>query len=120
MPKAPKLPPAVVKAFAQGAKVPQVGELIAHFQALAGGPEALAKMMYTEFVAAPAGSIIRQRILDTILRLTSAMNQQMGSLGDLEMLGTEDLERELERLLVGFADGAEAQAERPAGAARPG
>lgn len=113
MPKARKLPAAVRQALAKGASIPQVGELVSHFVALAGGTQTLAKMMLEEFLAAKAGSIIRQRILDTILRLASGLNSEMGNVDDMDLLATEDLERELERLVKEMPEGAPEEAATP-------
>ncbi len=105
MPTRKRLPEAARKAMAQGAQLPQVGELVSEFVALAGGTRRMAKMLLEEYQAAKSGSIIRQRILDTILRLAAGLNQQMGGLDDMDLLSTKDLERELDRIVKEMPDG---------------
>ncbi|HUR52935.1 MAG TPA: hypothetical protein VMZ71_02305 [Gemmataceae bacterium] len=47
---------------------PNVDAVIDHFMSNAGGASAFAKMLYDEYTAAPAGSMIRAKIVDLILR----------------------------------------------------
>lgn len=97
-----RLPPAIRKAIEGEIKEPQLAELSAHFFHAAGGPKAVAKMLFDEFAHANPGSQIRQRILDMILRVTRFANQQSGPVDDLGILTDEDLEREVVRVLDQF------------------
>src|SRR5262245_25601875 len=109
MPRVRKLSPGVRRALgASAVNVPQVGELIAHFMALAGGPRALAKMLMQEFLAAKTGSQIRQRLLDSILRMLAVANAQMGGgLEEIDLVGQADLEAEAARLIGEMPDAEE-------------
>jgi len=116
-----KIPAAVKKALAQGVHLPQAAEVVSHFMAAAGGPKGLVRMMLVEFDAAKPGSLIRQRILDSVLRMIGQANQDMGGLDELDMQSNEDLERELSKLLTGMPDGQEeASAAGPQEPATPG
>lgn len=95
--------------------MPQVAELASHFMAACGGPKALAKMMLVEFLAAKPGSIIRQRTLDTILRVTAQANQDLGSMDDMDMMSVEDLERELKRVIADLPEADDAAKETAEG-----
>jgi hypothetical protein len=51
-------------------------------------------MLFEEYHAAKPGSLIRQRILETILRCLGKVNDKRGpSVGDLGLLNEEDLDR---------------------------
>src|SRR5262249_30212549 len=47
---------------------PQLAELAGHFFRVAGGPRQVAQMLYDEFMHGRPGSLVRQRILDMVLR----------------------------------------------------
>jgi hypothetical protein len=122
MAKAKKLPASVRKAMdAAGVSVPQVAELVGHFMQLSGGPQLFAKMLFEEFLRAPEGSIMRQRILESVLRMMAIANQQMGEIKETDLISQEDLERELQELMSKVPDGEE-EAPEPGGegAAGPG
>src|SRR5262245_65541952 len=106
MPRVRKLSPGVRRALgASAVNVPQVGELIAHFMALAGGPRALAKMLMQEFLAAKTGSHTRTRLLETVLKMLATANAQLGGgLEEIDLIGTDDLEAEAARLIEGMPD----------------
>lgn len=110
MAKPKKLPAAVRRTIAEGATLPHAGELVAHFVAMAGGTRELAKVLWEEFQSARQGSIIRQRTLDMILRQLAAVTAGLGSHDEMDLLATEDLERELLRLMPQVSDGEEAKA----------
>jgi len=113
MAKAKKLPSHLRKAIKEHTNIPQMAELVGHFMAAAGGPQMLAKIMWEEFVSAKAGSIIRQRMIDTVLRLTSAANQQLGlDIEETDLLSTEDMERELTVILETMKSGEEQKEDR--------
>jgi hypothetical protein len=108
MPKPKRAPAAVKKALSNaGVTIPQVAELVGHFMHLAGGPRALAKMMMQEFLSAKAGSQTRQRLMDGVLRMLSMANQQYASVEETDLIGTKDLEAELQSMLRELPDGEE-------------
>ena len=82
------------KAIRGELKEPQLAEISAHFFQMAGGPRKVALMLFTEYLAAKRGSMIRQRILDMILRTTKYANDKGGG-SDLSLLSDDDLEKEL-------------------------
>jgi hypothetical protein len=121
VPKPRRVPPSVRKALAAGGALPpQIAEVVGHFIAEVGGTRELARVLKVEFDAARAGSIIRQRILDSVLRMLSQANAQVGPVEEMDALAAEDLDREILRVLSGMcADGGEAE-EHGAGPADPG
>ena len=90
-----KVPEIVKQAIRGGIKEPQLAEIAAHFFQRAGGARAVARLLYEEFTAARPGSIIRQRILDMILRVTKFANEKSVKPDDLGLLNDDDLETEL-------------------------
>ncbi len=130
MGKARKVPARVMRAIQDaGVQVPQVAELVSHFVAAAGGPRAMAKMMMQEYLHAKPGSIIRQRLLDSVLRLMNFANQQIQTVDEIDLLSEDDLKVQLEELVgeidatqeqeADAAGGAGADPEPPAWLARP-
>lgn len=108
MAKARRVPPKVMRAIQQaGIQVPQVAEMVSHFVQVAGGPRSMAKMMYEEYLHAKPGSIIRQRLLDSMLRMMSFANQQIGTVTEVDMLSDEDLVKELSEVMGEIEDGEE-------------
>ena len=101
-----------------GLQDPQLAELSAHFIAHAGGMSGLAKLLYTEFIAANSGGLMRQRILEMVLRATKFANERAPKLDDVQDLTDEDLERELfsqvQRLEDFHAEAARRSSEQPA------
>lgn len=98
-PKPPKKVPDRVKKAIGGDLVDAgANEVAAHFFRLAGGPAAVARMLYEEFRDAKPGSLMRQRILETIMRVIKGQNTDSRS-GDLALLTDEDLEREALEIL---------------------
>lgn len=85
-------------------------ELVSHFMALAGGPQVLAKMMLEEFVNARPGSAIRQRLLDSVLRMMTVASSQVGQSEEIDLIADDDLEAELQRLLKEMPDAKEEEA----------
>lgn len=83
---------------------PRLAEVSSHFFAIAGGPKRVAQLLYEEFVASKPGSIIRQRILDMILRMTKFANERSGGdLDDLSQLSEDDLRNNLAEVLKDLA-----------------
>ncbi len=92
---AAKTPPlaSVMKALTEAVKDPQVSEIASHAIHLMGGPQGFAKNLMTEYKAAKAGSVVRMRILEFILRATKFANEAAGITGDLGLVSEADLER---------------------------
>lgn len=97
-PKRKRIPESVQKALKEGLREPQLAEISAYFFQAAGGTRAVAKMLWDEFNASAPGSLMRQRILDLVLKATKFANEKSGVVDDLGMLSQEDLERELQGL----------------------
>lgn len=83
---------------------PDLARLTACFFQVAGGERAVAKMLYEEFAAAGEGSVVRQRILDMILRATRFTTERMHSVEELGQLSDDDLERELNLVMEDLAE----------------
>jgi hypothetical protein len=106
----PRLPRSVVQAMeGAGVSVPQIAELVGHFMELAGGARKFAVMLMDEYRFAPAGSIMRQRILDSVLRMMALAGQQMGTSEETDLVSAADMERELKRLMEQMPDAPEAK-----------
>lgn len=97
----PKPIPDELRKSIQGASnsIPQLAELAGYFCAVVGGPKAFANLLFQEFAEAPSGSIIRQRILDMILRTIQNANQAMPLITEVQNLEEDDLEREMALVL---------------------
>lgn len=76
-------------------KLPHLSELAENFVRVAGGPSALAKMLYEEFAAAAEGSLVRQRILDIVTRVWKFASESDDKPDDTGMMTDEDLDREI-------------------------
>jgi hypothetical protein len=100
VPKKQNVPPAVKEAIRGRLKDPQLAEVAAHFFAHAGGPRQVAKMLFQEFNRAKEGSVVRQRILDMILRVTRFANEKNAPRDDTGMLSDQDLAREFEAAMA--------------------
>ena len=104
MPKKQKVPPHIQEALRQQAvkgeiKQPDLARLTAAFFERAGGERNVANFLYEEFAASPPGGIVRQRILDMILRHLKWVNEKNAPVDDLGTLSDEDLDRELAQLI---------------------
>lgn len=100
MPKKQNVPESVKEAIRGRLKDPQLAEVAAHFFAQVGGPRQVAKMLVGEFQTAKQGSVVRQRILDMILRVTRFANEKNAPRDDLGMLSEEDLAREFKAAMA--------------------
>lgn len=76
---------------------PSTEAFLDHFFAFAGGPAAVAKMLYTEFISAPSGSLMRQRTLELVMRSMGKADAKGSPLDDTTSLSDDDLMREIER-----------------------
>ena len=94
------------QAAAAPAAAPRLGDLASHFFESAGGPRAVAQMLYDEFAAARPGSLIRQRILDLVLKCVRFEHETNPRPTDLAGLSEADLNRELVDVLAecGYAE----------------
>lgn len=99
---------------------PDLAKLVTHFFHQAGGEREVAKMLYREFVDAQEGSIVRQRILDMVLRALKFTNEQDPPEDDLGILSDADLDRELNEIVGELSDGSEATNPAPAPATTAG
>lgn len=116
MPKRKTLPDQVRRALKErGVQVPQLAEMVSHFITIAGGSMEMAKLMYEEFLSAKKGSIIRQRILDSVLRMLAIANQSLPRVEEIDLLSDEDLEREVKELLDKASHGEEKPEQDPLG-----
>jgi hypothetical protein len=84
----------------------RVSELLAHFLDEVGGPKKVASMLAEEFKKSPPGGVVRQRILDMILRMTKMAQDAAPQLDDLSLISDADINREVCGLLEYFASDA--------------
>ncbi len=68
-----------------------------HFVKLAGGPGAIAKLLYDEYRSADDGSPVRARIMEMILRAFTKLESKNSIPDDLSVMSDDDLERVLLR-----------------------
>jgi hypothetical protein len=121
VPKKQNVPESVKKALRRQAvrgeiRQPDLAALVGHFFRHAGGEAAVARMLFDEYRDSPPGGVVRQRILDMILRATKFANDKEAPTDDLGSLSEDDLERELTEL-IGEAVGDVQEGERAAGPA---
>src|SRR5262245_29850995 len=97
MPKPQNVPGNVKTAISRGPRLrePQLAELAGHFFRVAGGPRQVAQMLYDEFMHGRPGSLVRQRILDMVLRAVKEGARLSPPPPELGILSEEDLLREL-------------------------
>lgn len=74
-----------------GHKPPTVEEFLEHFFNAAGGPKLVAKMLYTEFLSARPGSMLRTRVLEMIVRALK-YNEGKDKTVEMGLLDDNDLE----------------------------
>lgn len=72
---------------------PSLDAFLDHFFLIAGGPQQVAQMMFDEFRSAPAGSQIRGRVMETVLRTLKSADAKHKATDDLSIITDEDLER---------------------------
>lgn len=85
----------IISEIKSAKKLPHLSELAENFVRVAGGPSALAKMLYEEFAAAAEGSLVRQRILDIVTRVWKFASESDEKPDDTGMMTDEDLDREI-------------------------
>jgi hypothetical protein len=88
----------VKKALLGEIKQPDLAELVAYFFHVAGGTKSVAKLLHDEFVAARPGTLIRQRILELVLRNARHVSDKFAP-DDLGLLDESDLEQEVLKLM---------------------
>lgn len=88
------------KLVKEGRPTPRLAEIAGYFVEMVGGPYGFAKMLHTEFLKAPMGSLARQRILGDIMASLKFANTREGSASELGMLNDADLEKELDTALA--------------------
>lgn len=101
-----KIPEHVKSALLGELKQPDLAELVAYFFKAAGGVKAVATLLYEEFVAAKPGSLIRQRIMELVLRNARHVSERL-SPDDMGMLSEADLDSEILRLIPNGQEEAE-------------
>ena len=98
-----QLPRKVQQAINGELSNPQLAEVSAHFFQIAGGTREIARMLYLEYQNAKDGSLLRQRVLEMILRVARFANEQQAPAADLALLSDEDLEKNACDLLLSFS-----------------
>lgn len=96
--KKPELTSGILNAIRGEVKEPQLSEVAAHFFELAGGPRAVAKMLFDAYMSPNCSPMMRHRILQVALFTVKWANQQSGPREDLGLVSKEDLEREAAEL----------------------
>lgn len=100
--------------------LPRADEVASKFIRHAGGPDGFAKLLWEEYLAADAGSLARQRIMETILRglkgSGAVSRDQMAALTDDELTA---LHEQLLRDAGVLVDAAEKEAEAAADPGAP-
>ena len=89
---------AMLETAKKGQGIDSLASVVEHFVTLSGGAKGLAKMLYTEYVDAKAGSLLRQRTLGLILQSWGKL-QETNGVDDLGSLDDDDVERLLEERL---------------------
>ncbi len=110
MKKAKKLPGSALAAIRGEISEPQLAELVAHFVHEAGGMKQLAAILWQVYTNPITSSIVRQRIIDLVLRSMKHVNDRATPRDELGLASEEDLTREAQALLEKMAD-AEAETE---------
>src|SRR5262245_57838514 len=85
-------------------QLPHLSELAEHFVNIAGGPQAMAKMLFVEWNAAKPGSLVRSRILDLVTRVWKFSTDSLRGAGDLGILSEDDIDRLLDDKLRSMAE----------------
>jgi hypothetical protein len=115
-----KIPPFVMhglkeQAVAGKTREPDLAKIVSHWFDVIGGERAFARLLASEFHAAPEGSQVRQRILDMIFRALAKMADAAPAEDDLSVLNEGDIEKELLTMVEVASDGQEeVLAEEPA------
>lgn len=97
-PKA-QLNPAVEAAVRGEVGEAEVADIVEAFMRLAGGPQAVAKMMYDAYRHKDCSAMTRHRIMETILRGMKFREEMRGPREPDALASDEDLLREASRIL---------------------
>lgn len=84
--------------------VPHLSELVEQFLEIAGGPRAVAKMLFDEWGSADKGGLVRTRIMQLLLAGWKETSRGKSSLDSLGLLSDEDVESLLEERLGRLGD----------------
>ena len=88
----------------------RLDEVLWFFIEESGGARGFAKLLYDEYIKAPGGGVVRQRIFDMLFRLARFVEDRRPKQADVDTLSEEDLAREADRLVAErlvIADGKE-------------
>lgn len=80
-----------------GSDVPHSAEIFQTLLRVFGGMDGFAQHYMLQYLSAKPGSQIRQRMLDTIIKLGMKVTDSGAAQLPVEMMGDEDIERELAR-----------------------
>jgi len=95
-----RLKRSLMNAPANESRLPHQAEIYERLMDLAGGASGFAELYMASVLAAPVGSINRQKGLDAILRLGIKVSEDGQANQRIEDMSQEDIERELGRLLA--------------------
>jgi hypothetical protein len=90
----------VASARIGGANIPHSSELLEVLMEYFGGVRGFANVYLKQFFDAPSGGAFRTKMLETIVRLTSANTALGGAKKPLELMTEEELESELRRKVL--------------------
>lgn len=77
---------------------PSTAAFLDHWFALSGGPAQFALDLRIEYDAAPAGSQIRQRIIEVVMRAMGQTDKKEGETDNLGLISDDDLFRMLQQV----------------------
>ena len=103
--KKPELVSGILSAVRGEVREPRLSEVAAHFFELAGGPRAVAKMLFDAYMSPSCSPMMRHRILQVALFTVKWANQRTGPREDLGLVDTSDLEREAAELFSKVTEG---------------
>lgn len=90
----------VASARIGGANIPHSSELLEVLMEYFGGVRGFANVYLKQFFDAPSGGAFRTKMLETIVRLTSANTALGGAKKPLELMTEDELEAELRRKVL--------------------
>lgn len=85
-----------------GTNLPHIAEIYQETVSLFGGVRGVALHLVGNFMAAKPGGQVRQRILDSLLRLSESISGEGKLAPPVELMSDEDLDRELEQHKLPF------------------
>ena len=87
--------PLLEKISEKGSHVPHVAEIFEKLMSLCGGSTGFAKEVILHLHSAPAGGMVKQRALDSIIKLAEKVSDSGAAQKSLDQYSDEDLDREL-------------------------